>query len=606
MKSSKRVDNKKSSCKFKALKQRTFATNYLANISLNVSNENQVKNNFYESLINKDDFNCFLSFNRIENTREKQNEFFNYYKQKLSNDNNRCSKMNEFLIKEFNSTIFVPHVYIESILLGKTNRIPEISIQPSLSMSREVIFNKLTVSDVESEYLKSHKDKDNLKSNLLGTSNVTLSSNSSISTSIPNNTKFTKSLTNKSTKAKKANENLTIEINTNRNIKRTISESSNESSLNTSMTRNNILLASNRNSKPSLFNNLKRLTNEKIILTTNNSPIGVFSRLPFRFSTQKSDLNESLILKNRHASTNKNNLPQNNFIYDVFALLGLDFDDYISSGSMSYTSLIDPKSKHVQKKLNEDNQVGQLSEKMEEKNESDDDSLDNKFLLMGKKDLHPFNLESYKADYLDDPQLTEMTAGKNRTCLKFASYAVSIIDYVKPLDLKKEINETFKEKFPYIQITLTKLRSIKREMMEIAYESSLDFIIVAQAYIYFEKLILQGLINKSNRKFLAANCLIIGAKLNDVTKKDINKLIDNITNKFRFDNRKDVVLYEFPILVSLEFNLIIKYESEFLCHYERLMNNFENLKLNNNNNTNSNNYQTESNKLNSLQRTLSD
>ena len=67
---------------------------------------------------------------------------------------------------------------------------------------------------------------------------------------------------------------------------------------------------------------------------------------------------------------------------------------------------------------------------------------------------------------------------------------VSIIDYVKPLDLKKEINETFKEKFPYIQISLTKLRSIKREMLEIAFETQLDIIIVAQSYIYFEKLIL--------------------------------------------------------------------------------------------------------------------
>lgn len=136
-------------------------------------------------------------------------------------------------------------------------------------------------------------------------------------------------------------------------------------------------------------------------------------------------------------------------------------------------------------------------------------------------------------------------------------------------------------------------------MMEIAYESCLDIIIVAQSYIYFEKLILQvnifnliffspkfqpfqfkGLINKSNRKFLAANCLIIAAKLNDVTKKDINKLIDNITTKFRLDNRKDVTLYEFPILVALEFNLIIKYENDFYFHYERLTSNIENYQQN--------------------------
>lgn len=57
--------------------------------------------------------------------------------------------------------------------------------------------------------------------------------------------------------------------------------------------------------------------------------------------------------------------------------------------------------------------------------------------------------------------------------------------------MKKEINETFKEKFPFIQISLTKLRSIKREMLEIGAECSLDAIIVAQSYIYFEQLILR-------------------------------------------------------------------------------------------------------------------
>ena len=73
--------------------------------------------------------------------------------------------------------------------------------------------------------------------------------------------------------------------------------------------------------------------------------------------------------------------------------------------------------------------------------------------------------------------------------------------------MKKEINETFKEKFPFIQISLTKLRSIKREMLEIGAECSLDAIIVAQSYIYFEQLILRVNLyflsnsNNYNRKF---------------------------------------------------------------------------------------------------------
>ena len=90
------------------------------------------------------------------------------------------------------------------------------------------------------------------------------------------------------------------------------------------------------------------------------------------------------------------------------------------------------------------------------------------------------------------------------------------------------------------------------------------------------------MINKANRKFLAGNALILAAKLNDVTKKDLSKLIDNIVTKFRFDNRKEVISYEFAILVALEFNLIIKYENEFVNYYERLINNNNNSLSNNN------------------------
>lgn len=92
---------------------------------------------------------------------------------------------------------------------------------------------------------------------------------------------------------------------------------------------------------------------------------------------------------------------------------------------------------------------------------------------------------------MDDPKLTELTAGKNRTCLKFSSYSVSLIDYVKPVQLKKEINEIFHEKFPHIQITLTKLRSIKNELIQICIECSMDIVIACQSFIYFEKIILQ-------------------------------------------------------------------------------------------------------------------
>ena len=56
-------------------------------------------------------------------------------------------------------------------------------------------------------------------------------------------------------------------------------------------------------------------------------------------------------------------------------------------------------------------------------------------------------------------------------------------------------------------------------------------------------------------------------------------MIDAIQVKFRFDNKREMISYEFSILIALEFNLMIKYETEFLNHYERLKNSIENSKL---------------------------
>ncbi|XP_036389427.1 CDK5 and ABL1 enzyme substrate 2 [Megalops cyprinoides] len=182
-------------------------------------------------------------------------------------------------------------------------------------------------------------------------------------------------------------------------------------------------------------------------------------------------------------------------------------------------------------------------------------------------DLGVDDPSEYDPNMLNDPQ---WPCGKHKRVLIFASYMTTVIEYVKPSDLKKDMNETFKEKFPHIKLTLSKIRSLKREMRMVSEECGLQPVTMAMAFVYFEKLVLQGRLNKHNRKLVSAACVLLAAKISsDLKKQEVKLLIDKLEERFRI-NRRELISFEFTILVALEMALYLP-ESLVMPHYRRLV-----------------------------------
>ncbi|KAG7283481.1 hypothetical protein CRUP_035274 [Coryphaenoides rupestris] len=93
---------------------------------------------------------------------------------------------------------------------------------------------------------------------------------------------------------------------------------------------------------------------------------------------------------------------------------------------------------------------------------------------------------------------------------------------------------------------------------------------IAMAFVYFEKLVLQGRLNKHNRKMVSSACLLLAAKISsDLKKQEVKHLIDKLEECFRL-HRRELIQFEFTILVALQMALYLP-DSKVLPHFRRLL-----------------------------------
>lgn len=292
-----------------------------------------------------------------------------------------------------------------------------------------------------------------------------------------------------------------------------------------------------------------------VLISGRRSFCSIFSVLPYRDSTQVGDLK----LDGGRQSAGAMSLKE---------IIGLEGVELGADGkTVSYTQFLLPTNAFGTRR----NTIDSTSSFSQFR------SLSHRSLSMGRAGSTQGSLDAgsdlgdfmdYDPNLLDDPQ---WPCGKHKRVLTFPSYMTTVIDYVKPSDLKKDMNETFKEKFPHIKLTLSKIRSLKREMRKLAQEDcGFEEPTVAMAFVYFEKLALRGKLNKQNRKLCAGACVLLAAKVgSDLKKHEVKQLIDKLEEKFRL-NRRELIAFEFPVLVALEFALHLP-EHEVMPHYRRLV-----------------------------------
>jgi hypothetical protein len=175
-------------------------------------------------------------------------------------------------------------------------------------------------------------------------------------------------------------------------------------------------------------------------------------------------------------------------------------------------------------------------------------------------------LKSYDPSFLEH----DIEPAKYLIKVRLPGYTSSILP-VKPAKLvRQEENEAFKNRHSWLKtdLTLSKLRSVKRKMEQVAISLTLDIACTAFSFVYFEKLVLRNLVSNHNARVYGAVCLLLAAKWYGVKMPSFASLIRELCHKLKLST-KELLSQEFFIYRKLKFSLFVE-ESQVMPHFFKL------------------------------------
>lgn len=200
--------------------------------------------------------------------------------------------------------------------------------------------------------------------------------------------------------------------------------------------------------------------------------------------------------------------------------------------------------------------------------DSDDEGKTFSRLMRPAAGSNTGTLKAYSdAYYIDHP---DVVGERRRHVVSAPSYRLSIITFAEDETIKRELNEQFVLQHPSLEaklLKLTHIRRLKMELLQVAIgdpNSPIDISTVAHAIWYLERLVEAQRVTKSNRKTVAAVCLLLAIKFwetglattsKNSLKAKIQYGIDRMEQRLGV-NPKKAKESEFRVYAALDFSLL--------------------------------------------------